>query len=331
MKNAEPPRLVKLLLQAELVREMDRAILAAGGAYQDRSEFISEAIRDRLTEEQAAREQSPPSLDTPPARLTAEAASVAAANGHIEFGDWRAMARNPVTVPVAVSNSVNFGLHNRDLPSLWALDTLALMSSSQGRPILWDEFVSYIRDRSLPLAGQLRMQDLERQTDVAAAIGFPKSGPKMFTSLDRFVTATVGSNKRADGPFFVLGLAGFADAERNQIAPTDRALHVLSEMVDRGLGARLPQPPPAAEHWWIFLAHTAPAEHAAWRKVLRVIADRPDRESLVSHFPEWPGQTASTNTIGFVSRSREWGLVEPRLIDGRYHLTDFGTAVAQER
>jgi hypothetical protein len=34
--------------------------------------------------------------------------------------------------------------------------------------------------------------------------------------------------------------------------------------------------------------------------------------------------------MGFVSRSREWGLVQPRLLDGRYLLTALGVALIEQ-
>lgn len=169
-----------------------------------------------------------------------------------------------------------------------------------------------------------------RATDVQAGTSFPKPGPKLAASVDRFVAAAVGSNRRSDGPFFVLGLADFVNGEHDRLAPTYNALRALSDLIDCGLNPRLPQPAAATQRWWSFLASAAPVEQAAWKKVLQVINHMPDRNQLVSHFPEWPGQTASTNTIGFVSRSREWGLVEPKLVDGRYQLTDLGAAIAQE-
>src|SRR5687767_6730545 len=59
-------RLVKLILDADLVREMDKRILSSEGAYQDRNEYVTEAIRDRLAEESALSEQpkaAPPPRD----------------------------------------------------------------------------------------------------------------------------------------------------------------------------------------------------------------------------------------------------------------------------
>lgn len=329
MKTQEPLRLVKLLLAAELVRDVDRAILAAGGAYQDRSEFIAEAIRDRLTEEEAIR-RTPDGLvarEAHAAELTLPF-NLGGSEAMSDLGRWR--SGKPTVVPASVSTGVNFGLHNRDLPSLWALDLLANMAVESGSAPGWDQFIDRVRAHSLGLGERLRMQDLSGPTATPAAIGFPKAGPKVVASLDRFVAATIGSPRRADGPFFVLGLAALVGDEGERLSPTDAALTGLANLIDAGLGTRLPQPAKATIHWWSFLADTAPAEKDAWHKVLAVIAESPDRDGLMSRFPEWPGQLASTNTSGFISRSREWGLLQPKLVDGRYQLTELGSALAQE-
>lgn len=60
------------------------------------------------------------------------------------------------------------------------------------------------------------------------------------------------------------------------------------------------------------------AEQQAWAKILRELGTGPTRAELVSRFP---GSKDETNCMGFVSRSREWGLLEPRLVNGRYLLT----------
>lgn len=330
MKTSQPQRLIKLLLPADLVRQMDHAILSADGAYQDRGEFVAESIRDRLAEEEAAQGGSPVDRDIPTHAKGESPAKYAfgRVGDGVELGRWR--TGQPATTPAGSSAQVSFGLHNRDYPSLWALDLLATMSAETGRAPQWEEFTAQLRGRGLALAEQLRHEDLTKETEVRAAIGFPKGGPKQATSVDRFVTTSVGSNRRADGPFFILGLADFVNEDRTQLAPTGAGLLTLGDVIDCGLTTRLPQPPAAFRRWWSFLGDVAPAERAAWTKVLQAIADRPDRTQLLSRFPEWPGQTASTNTVGFVSRSREWGLVQPKLNDGRYQLTDFGSAVARE-
>ena len=54
------------------------------------------------------------------------------------------------------------------------------------------------------------------------------------------------------------------------------------------------------------------------------------RESFPKTHPEWSPATASSVAQGYVARAREWGLVEPRLIEGRYWLTDIGRQLRHE-
>lgn len=331
-------RLVKLVLPADLVRQMDRAILAATGAYQDRSEFVSEAIRDRLAEEEAARgpDISPPS--SPVAAATRPSPEEAAGHaypieelpdaGSLELGRWR--GSSPYVVATAPTQQMNFGLHNRDFPTLWAFDRLALMTADASKPVEWTDYIERIRNEAVYVAERLRMRDLAHPAAVRVGVGFPKPGPKLAASIERFVASSIGSNRRADGPFFVLALAAVADESPGRLSPTDAGIRVLADMIERGLGTALPQPAAAFACWWDYLRALAPVENAAWKKVLQVITDEPTRDELTGHFPEWRGHLATTNTVGFISRSREWGLVEPELAEGRYRLTDLGRAVAEK-
>jgi len=223
---------------------------------------------------------------------------------------------------------VNFGLHNRDFPTLWALDWLASLTVEGPAP--WSSFISRITRESVGVAQFLRGRDFDQPLDLSVGTGFPKPGAKVASSTDRFTASAIGSQKRLDGPMFVLALAAFAEPAHMTIAPTGPALTVLSDMIDRGLGPTLPQPREAFEAWWSFLGAYAPAERRAWHKILRIVQESPNRDGLVSRFPEWHGQIASTNVAGFVSRSREWGLMEPDLVDARYRLTDLGLAIAKE-
>lgn len=126
----------------------------------------------------------------------------------------------------------------------------------------------------------------------------------------------------------MLGLASFVGGER--IAPTEQGLRLLGRLLDAGLSNELPHGPEVLWPWWSYLDEAAPAERRAWAGVLRELRTGPTRVELISRFPEWPGTTAETNCMGFVSRSREWGLVQPRLLDGRYLLTALGVALIEQ-
>lgn len=329
-ESSEPARLVKLLLPADLIRGMDRAILVAAGAYQDRNEFVAEAIRDRLLEEATVAKPASPrrpavAQDERRRRSAESFIHDPSLDRSVELGLWR--DRPPPSLPATPSTDINFGLHNRDFPTLWALDRLALMTADEHAPVAWDRFLDRVRSEGASLGESLRMRDLEKPTALRVGVGFPKPGLKISASVERFVASNVGSGRRADGPFFVLALAAFADRGHERIAPTDAGLRVLADMVERGLSSELPQPPAAFECWWNYTSKLAPVEHAAWLKVLRVIEGQPTRQALTHEFPEWRGHTATTNTVGFVSRSREWGLIEPELVEGRYRLTSLGRTI----
>src|SRR5437868_12137034 len=98
-----PKRLVKTWLPVDLVRQMDVTIVRSGGGYLDRAEFIAEAVRDRLADEEAAAWQVTPAPAPVPAPI-----STAGAEGESSFADW--LDATP-TLPTADGPSENFGLH----------------------------------------------------------------------------------------------------------------------------------------------------------------------------------------------------------------------------
>ena len=61
---------------------------------------------------------------------------------------------------------------------------------------------------------------------------------------------------------------------------------------------------------------------------MEAVAEGPTRVELAGQFnqwrPDWSPALSNTNAAGFVARAREWGLLEPKLVDSRYALTEFG-------
>jgi hypothetical protein len=120
-----------------------------------------------------------------------------------------------------------------------------------------------------------------------------------------------------------MGLAGLVDSD--MVAPTKLGLAVLQAVAAAGI---TPRPPHPSGAWIAFRTHIArvlPADLRMLILVLRAIAERPSPEDLVAQFvAEWGGSMAQTNVSGYVSRAREWGLIQPSLVDGRYTLTEHG-------
>jgi hypothetical protein len=304
-------RLLKLRLPARLVRDMDEAILASRGAYFDRNEFVIEAVWDRLAEEGLSVQAR--------ARMATES----------DGSEWQveaALKASPPTAPRLVQEGHNFGLHNRDLPTFWVLADL-MVNSAEG--LQWSKYFDLLRERAQSAGRWLRKQDADSQAVVKAAVGFPRDGVKARASEDRFLNTSVGAPRSGQGPAFLMGLIGVT-GDPIEIRPTQEAVILLRELAEMGLTHQVPQPPEAARRWLRHLQAVAPQEHASWLQVLRALEGRPTRADLVDLFPQWPGTQADTNCMGYISRGREWGLVQPELAHGRYELTDLGRHVVEE-
>jgi hypothetical protein len=336
---------------------MDQCIVSSRGAYLDRNEFVAEAIWDRLNED-AARDGASivpvdPLVTTVALDLTSEAGlggtphdderrepAIAMPSQGSEVQPMavvREAAAHSVSAPTLSRESVGgtiFGLHNRDLPTVWVVAHLAMMAVAEGGPVQWAVFVSRIRAEAQLTGSCLRDTDKRGNVIVKAAVGFPKPGEKARSSEDRFIGTALGAPSRTGlaGPALLLGLVASDERQepRPAIAPTPEALDLLADLADAGFGDALPQPEAATRRWLAHVAACAPDDHAAWLEVLRTVADKPTRRELVARFPQWLGTTADTNTAGYVSRGREWGLVTPELLEGRYRLTPLGEHIVAE-
>jgi hypothetical protein len=307
--TAPPKRLVKTWLPVDLVRQMDVAIVRSGGGYLDRAEFIAEAIRDRLGEEEAAQAAS----DIPAAAI---ASSPVHNTGENSFADWLDGA--PTLAP-ADGPDENFGLHNRDLPTIWALDWVGRLAAKGGAPIGWSDFVGELIPRAWDMGRALA------GVDGAGTSGFPTNLKRKQATEQRFAAHAVGqvSARGNSGPLFVFRLVGL---EGGRTAPTPAAVELIGALHGAGfrIGAAIP-----AGAWEAFTRHLraeAPAELDAWLYVLGLVAEELTRPELVERCTRWNGSTAATNAMSYVARGREWGLVQPALIDRRYLLTDRGRA-----
>ena len=98
----------------------------------------------------------------------------------------------------------------------------------------------------------------------------------------------------------------------------------------QGLSLLFPHEPELAK---IFFRHLKTRASADWMGFQAVLehADSSTRGLFVSSFgakwPKWKHAEASTNAAGYVARAREWGLLEQKLVDRKYLLTEFGRQV----
>jgi hypothetical protein len=324
-----PRRLVKLYLPVETVRRMDAAILRSAGAYFDRAEFVTEALIDRLAEEgHGAVEQ----LQLPSERATQlvavpEPAELAPDVPEIGmFGDWLSDGSVP-TLPTTPGPDASFGLHNRDYPTIWACDVLGRLTAEAGVSITWDTFSKQLLQMSWSVGRRLAAADAETGRPVKAGVGFPTNAAKKDAAERRFLAHSFGlpSGRGNPGPVFVFKWVGVEQIEGEaHVALTEPALTVLRALAGTGDSG----PPFGEAAWRIFAEHLAVharPELKAWLSVLKLVRAQPNRTELVERCTWWTGNEAATNAMSYVSRGREWGLVEPRLDpDNRYALTQRG-------
>jgi len=339
---------------------MDEAIVAERGGFGSRAELMREAVENLLNEldfPDAAPEAASPRIagsergdvggeqaigedvETGP-----EADAMAPLLGdlpdwersELTLGDLAGTAlRAPDQQPVLVRNGVAqrrdeplLGLHNRDYVSIWALRRLARYTEEQ--PILFEEYLQRVTRAAWYYGWQL--QGLEGDgSGRKLTVLFPTNLSKRPSAERGFQTFAVGSLGRRgvdgiqpSGPLF--SWQAVQVDEENRIGLTEPGWRLMQEL--NGLSLDLPHAPDSAVNFLRFLAEFAPGDRWGFDQVLLSVTDGPDRERLVSDFAEvhseWTRSTASSIAQGYVARAREWGLVEPRLVDGRYWLTETG-------
>lgn len=337
-------RVMRVPIPVDLIREMDAVILQGVGGYSTRAEFIVDAIQERVLELTIGEEDAgpPPQLRLPPARSapagpdagttpalegasatdSGTTALLAVPRGHVVSGD--AGVDRPEGKPL-------FGLHNRDYPSLWALRHLALMAHAEPVPIesYYEAVLRAAWEHGSALMG------LEQQTGVKCTALFPTNPDKKKTAESAFHMFAVGEYRQdksrsviTSGPLFEWrAVRATAQGKALLIGLSDLGWELLDFCT--GVSVEEPHPPAAALG---FLAHLAVNAEPDWLGFVQVLTavgdDGANRQEVLDRFrktwPDWTDNEVSTNAAGYVARAREWGLLERKQVQGRYHLTPFG-------
>jgi hypothetical protein len=341
-------RVVKLLLPLPLVRQMDRVLLDGVGGFTTRNELVREALESYmldLSHEPAPAEPTPirtrktrlepvttaldvhtalskPVAERVPVSVADTALPVVSRDGSTVEGESR-----PEAEPL-------FGLHNRDYPSLWAAGRLAAYVDEGS--ISFAEFADRVTSEAWQFAASLG--ELEEQMGRKLTALFPTNAAKPDAASAGFRSFAIGSvsgngsGLRSSGPLFLWRVA---DAERDgetiRIGLRREGRELLSSL--SGLTVEPPHPPHAARLFLSHLRHYAGPDHWGFEHVLKTVAKRPTRIELVEAFQaarsDWRESVAATNAQGYVARGREWGLIAPKVVDGRYELTDFGVEILE--
>lgn len=342
-------QLLRVVLPTRLLTEIDQH-LASEGSSRTRTEFVREAVEQRLLElrfgatdsrvQDAERTKAPSSSPLPQPPLASEEVDLSddplvCPESLVDTrlpGPASATVVHPDTVGFPVEPGPLF-LHGRDYPSFWCLWWLARWADEG--PLELSHYLNEITRAAWNFAEHL--QDYDRAGELRATTMFPTSTRNRDSASQTFQTSAVGGLiRRRDGSQVAVGPLAhwsvariYAVRDRVLIAPTQLGLDLLGRL--EGLSLELPH---SAEHASVFLEHLrehADEEFADFQKVLGVVAEEPNREDLVAALAQarlgGTKKLADVYAQAYVSRGREWGLIEPRLIAGRYRLTERASKV----
>jgi hypothetical protein len=367
-------RLVRVLLRTQLLRDVDQIVLSGRGDYESRQEFFTEAIQNHVLEvlhgmaesgqlllSRGVVEETPRPirsqgkvLENRRAKADDQAETLVAvlppalANGQpiVPIEDMSDTALPRVARGFALRDGIAvfkqeplFGLHNRDFPSLWALNLLAQMASDG--PVPAQDAYGRITQEAWRLAKAL--ETLEETTSSKITALYPTNLAKPQSAEDGFRAFALGSiNRKADangmygtaGPLYGWQAAQLVNSDGGpSVGLTEAGWDLVEAMV--GLTLQFPRSREFADRFFAYLRDQAPWDLAGFEHLLAFVEQRPTRTELTAKFgqwqPTWSDAVQNTNAAGFVARAREWGLVEPKLVDGRYILTEYGESMLSER
>jgi hypothetical protein len=362
-------RVVKIPMRLDLIRRMDTALNETRGGFTTRADLISEAVEQFLVEisyEDAPPEPSAGNAnlarsvphDRPFAVDSADAGNdmrslpraQSAPKGWPEPADGiqlRTLEETALQFPgrgavlqggiARPEEEPLLGLHNRDYPSLWAACKLATYTRDDLLP--WRSFISRVTADAWTFArglGELERAGVRRGLTAL----FPTNREKRPSAERAFQSFALGTVRRGvegtisvGGPLFIWRTSQLE--YRNdvlQVGLTSEGWDLL-EALD-GVSLVMPHDPDLAVAFFAHLRRHARADWWGFEHAVRVVADRPNRQALVDSFAAEGGRrtpsVVSSLAQGYVARAREWGLIEPKQIEGRYWLTDFGRQQLQE-
>lgn len=336
-------RVVKVALPVDLITRMDRLLVAGIGGFTTRQELIREALENQLLE--LSHEDAPPE---PAMALMGSRGPAVPAAPYREFQRLDDLVETALPAMstawtidggcMEAGDEPLLGLHNRDYPSLWALQRMAVHCSDGPSP--WEELLGRITEEAWSYGIALR--DLEKRRSARGLTAlFPVNDQKPAAAERGFRSFAIGSIPRHPTPGKRVSATGPLPSWRVcqlrwegtvlSAGLTEQGWSMLDAVA--GISLNLPHGEDHARAFLDHLRHYAPADHGAYAHTLQTVSDGPDRPQLVQTFTERFGGTAAVAgslAQGYVARAREWGLIEPKLVDSRYWLTAFGRTVLEE-
>jgi hypothetical protein len=345
-------RIVKIPMPADLIRRMDQALAAGRGGLETREQVLREAAEGLLAEltyPQAPPEPVPPAVPMQSGSAGSDASALLEGvlnsipsweQEELRLADLAGSALGPVPAGATLAEGVAqptgeppLGLHNRDYPSLWAASRLAHYSQEGVIPV--EKFKRRVTAAAWYYGAQLRALE-QGSRGLRLTPIFPTNPEKREAAEQGFQSFALGEiprrvppegKIRIGGPLFDWGLCQLVREEGDLlIGLTQKGRSLLQGLV--GLSLALPHEEAMADLFLRHLVADAHGERWGFERILTLAREEPSREELVAAIAEersdWSAATASSIAQGYVARAREWGLLEPRLQQGRYRLTGFG-------
>jgi hypothetical protein len=339
-------QLLRVVLPTALLTEVDRH-LATEGSSRTRADFVREAVEQRLLEVRFGRETEPALRASPEPQLTDRLQYLAEEDADLTDDPLvapRSLAETRLPAPVgstvahetASSYPVEAGpffLHGRDYPSLWALWLLARRTAEAPQ-----ELAVYLAEvTALAWRFASTLTEFDRVGPLRVTTMFPRSTRNRDSASQTFQAAAIGGlSRRRDGTWVARGplprwetVAIWNGGRTNLIAPTQAGIDLLTTL--EGVSLELPHTEEQAEAYLAHLRRHAAEDFELFMDVLALVGRKPSREQLVSQVAKLDGVDAKLVDVyaqAYVARAREWGLIEPKLLGGRYLLTERGRAVA---
>lgn len=340
-------RPVRVAMPARLVRDMDLAIQSGAGGYGSRQEFITEAVENHLIEvrygsEDASQNEGPsPRSTEPQPPSTADRGAQQQTGQELNPHDIRIAVPDgpaPIANELAVVSPGEplYGFHNRDIPTIWALEQLAAEGPGE-----INAFYERVTDQASDLAG--RLSEWERDHGVKVTALLPRRSKRTRASSEGRsfqdfalgkVSRKTGDGRLCSGPFFLWGVAGLqAKEDELLIGVTDRGTQLLEKL--QGLSFDVPHETSHTRTFLGFLEEWAPDDRWGFAVCLAAVRDGVDRADLTAKFhaklradytaAQWKESVANSIAQGYLGRCREWGLVKPGR--GEYALTTLGQEI----
>jgi hypothetical protein len=320
-------RPVKVLLPVDLAERIERALASGLGGFRDRHSLVTAAIDAYLLDLLYANEgeHSAPAIDLPCEIVRAKPGRAQPTVARVPRGI------TAVDTASALIEEPLLGLHNRDWPSLWALSVLAEMTAEILVP--WHSFLPQVTSRAWKVAE--RIESISGTAGRKATALLPTNRAKAQgaeSAFQSFAIAYVNRRPTAEGKFTVSGplplwraLAFTTTDSELCVGVSDRGWDLLEKVAD--LTPTAPHSRDAAEAFFRFLTTNSSVDWWGFQTMLAAVSGSPTRQQYIAEFisaREWSPSVAASTAQGYLARGREWGLVQPKIVDGRYLLTEFG-------